>query len=180
LIQLNPNSEAIHMARKVNARLLDIGDVFPKLNLTLTNGEVLRIPRGLTQPYNVILVNRGSWCAFCNAQLRAFQAGLAKLAEASIGIVSLSTDPLDPASAMVRENGIQFPVAYGAPLDPVAEVLGLYYEPTPASVPPHFQSTGFVLGPGAGVVTAVYSSGAIGRLVWQDVLGLVQYLRSHA
>ncbi|HEY5957070.1 MAG TPA: redoxin domain-containing protein, partial [Polyangiaceae bacterium] len=142
--------------------------------------KVLKVPENLTQRYNVVLVNRGAWCPFCTAQLRGFQAGIGKLDEASIGVVSLSTDPLASASAMVMENGIQFPVAYGAPLEPIAKALGLYYEPSPVNVPPHFQSTGFVLGPGASVVTAVYSSGAIGRLVWQDVLGLVQYLRSHA
>ena len=49
-----------------------------------------------------------------------------------------------------------------------------------ASVAPYFQSTGFVVGPGNRVLTAVYSSGAIGRLVWQDVLGFVKYVKSHA
>src|SRR5207245_3750453 len=37
-----------------------------------------------------------------------------------------------------------------------------------------------VLDPGGRVVVSVYSSGAIGRLVPQDVIGLVRYLREHA
>jgi hypothetical protein len=41
------------------------------------------------------------------------------------------------------------------------------------------QSTGFVLGPTARVVVSVYSSGAIGRLVPEDVLGLIHYVREH-
>ena len=42
----------------------------------------------------------------------------------------------------------------------------------------HLQSTGFVLDPDGNVVVSVYSSGAIGRLVPEDVAGLVNYLKS--
>ncbi len=45
--------------------------------------------------------------------------------------------------------------------------------------PRYLQSTGFVLAPDGTVVVSVYSSGAIGRLVPEDVTGLVRYLRSH-
>jgi hypothetical protein len=41
-------------------------------------------------------------------------------------------------------------------------------------------STGFVLDPGGRVIVSVYSSGAIDRLVPQDVIGLAGYLREHA
>jgi hypothetical protein len=44
----------------------------------------------------------------------------------------------------------------------------------------YVQSTGFVLDPGGRLVVSVYSSGAIGRLVPEDVIGLIRYLRQHA
>ena len=44
----------------------------------------------------------------------------------------------------------------------------------------YLQSTGFVLDPASQVVVSVYSSGAIGRLVPNDVAGLVRYVREHA
>ena len=43
----------------------------------------------------------------------------------------------------------------------------------------YLQSTGFVLAPDGTVLTAVYSSGAIGRLMPDDVLGLLAYIQSH-
>ena len=46
--------------------------------------------------------------------------------------------------------------------------------------PLYLQSTGFVLDPRGTVIVSVYSSGAIGRLVPEDVIGLVRYLREHA
>ena len=41
----------------------------------------------------------------------------------------------------------------------------------------HLESTGFVLDPSGAVVVSVYSSGAIGRLVPEDVVGFLRYLR---
>ncbi|BDG04193.1 peroxiredoxin family protein [Anaeromyxobacter oryzae] len=168
------------MARKANAPLLDAGDPFPALELTLTDGRRLTLPADLSRPYNVVLVNRGAWCPYCVAQLEAFQAGLVKLAQEGIGVISLSTDRRDQASAVVAEHRLEFPVAYGASVDTVAETLGVYYDPHPTHTAPHLQSAGFVLDPRGRVLLAVYSSGAIGRLVWQDVLGFVKYVKSHS
>src|ERR1700722_10185902 len=51
----------------------------------------------------------------------------------------------------------------------VAALTGAFVNPDPVFL----QSTGFVLGPAGNVVVSVYSSGAIGRLVPEDVTGLV-------
>ena len=42
------------------------------------------------------------------------------------------------------------------------------------------QATGFVGRPEGTIAVAQYSSGPIGRLVWQNVLGLVQFYRTQA
>lgn len=169
-----------HMARKANARLLDTGDTFPLLELTLIDGKRLSVPGDLTHPFNVVLVNRGSWCPFCMAQLRGFQSGLAKLNQEGIGVVSFSAESQEKTAAMVAQNKLEFPVGYGASVDAVAEALGVYYDPEPSHTTPYLHTAGFVLASGGKVLNAVYSTGAIGRLVWQDVLGLVSYIKSHS
>jgi hypothetical protein len=50
----------------------------------------------------------------------------------------------------------------------------------PVGAAVYLQSTGFVLDPAGNVVVSAYSSGAIGRLVPEDVIGLVRYLREHS
>ena len=42
------------------------------------------------------------------------------------------------------------------------------------------QATGFVVKPDWTIAVSQYSSGPIGRLVWQDVLGLVQFYKNQA
>jgi hypothetical protein len=56
-----------------------------------------------------------------------------------------------------------------------AAATGVFVNPGPV----YLQSAGFVLAPHGKVVVSVYSSGTIGRLVPEDVLGLVRYLREH-
>jgi len=55
-------------------------------------------------------------------------------------------------------------------------LTGAFVNPDPV----YLQSAGFVLDPGGNVVVSVYSSGAIGRLVPDDVVGLVRYRREHS
>lgn len=45
------------------------------------------------------------------------------------------------------------------------------------SDPPYFSRPASVLAPDGRLIVSVYSSGAIGRLVPQDVIGLIRYLR---
>jgi hypothetical protein len=61
------------------------------------------------------------------------------------------------------------------PARKVAGLTGAFVNPGPG----YLQSTGFVTGPQGKVVVSVYSSGAIGRLVPDDVAGLVRYVREH-
>ena len=49
------------------------GDTFPSITVKLPGGETLDLPHSLDGHFSVILFFRGSWCPYCNAQLRAFQ-----------------------------------------------------------------------------------------------------------
>ena len=84
--------------------------------------------------------------------------------------MAASTDPPDKAAETVKEHSLTFPVGYALPLKETAGRLGAFYEEKRGIL----HATGFVLKPDRTVVVAQYSSGPIGRLVWQDVLALVQ------
>lgn len=155
--------------------LLNPGDEFPTLVLTLVGGDTLEVPAALAGGYAVVLFNRGSWCPYCVAQLRAFQQALPQFEEAGIKVVSLSVDDEPTAKAMIDKHRLTFPIGYGADADAVAAATGAFVNPEPH----YLQSTGFLLDPAGRVALSVYSSGAIGRLVPEDVLGMVRYLRQH-
>jgi peroxiredoxin len=156
--------------------LLHPGDTFPELTLTVPGGESVMVPGAFAGQFGVLLLYRGSWCPYCNAQLRAFQRASERLADVGVRVAALSVDDEATTAALIAKHGLTFPVGYGADARKVAELTGAFVNPDPV----YLQSTGFVFDPEGKVVVSVYSSGAIGRLVPEDVAGLVRYLREHA
>ena len=156
--------------------LLSPGDQFPALTVTLAGGGTLQLPDALAGHFGVILLYRGSWCPYCNAQLRAFQRAHDALAADDARVVALSVDDEATTQAFTAKHGLQFPVGHSADPRAVAAATGAFVNDDP----PYLQSTGFVLDLTGRVIVSVYSSGAIGRLVPDDVTGLVRYIREHA
>ena len=154
--------------------LLQPGDTFPDLTLATTAGESLTLPGALAGHFGVVLFYRGSWCPYCNAQLRAFQRDTEKLDGLDAKVVSLSVDDEATARELIAKHGLTFPVGHSADAAAIHEATGAFVNADPV----HLQSTGFVLDPDGNVVVSVYSSGAIGRLVPDDVAGLVNYVKS--
>jgi len=156
--------------------LLHPGDPFPRLTIDTTDGRTLAVLDAFAGDFAVVLFYRGAWCPYCNAQLRAFERAAQTLADTGIRVVALSVDDKETTAALVEKHKLTFPVGYGADARAIAELTGAFINPDPVYV----QSTGFVLDPAGKVVVSVYSSGAIGRLVPDDVIGLVRYLREHS
>jgi peroxiredoxin len=156
--------------------LLHPGDPFPSLTVALAEGRALRLPDALAGHYGVVLFYRGSWCPYCNAQLRAFQRSLDRFADMDTLVVALSVDDETATRDLIAKHGLQFPVGHSADARAIAAATGAFVNDDPV----YLQSTGFVLDPGGRVVVSVYSSGAIGRLIPEDVIGLIRYLREHA
>jgi peroxiredoxin len=156
--------------------LLHPGDPFPALSFSLSAADKLDLPEALAGSYGVVLFYRGAWCPYCNAQLRAFQRANERLAEVGAQVVAVSVDDEQTTRALIEKHGLQFPVAHGADADTVAAAVGAFVNDEPR----YIQSTGFILDPDGRVVVSVYSSGAIGRLVPDDVIGMITYLRNHA
>jgi peroxiredoxin len=156
--------------------LLSPGDSFPAMLLTPPGSPALTLPDAFDGEFGVVLFFRGSWCPYCNAQLRAFQRAGDSLAGAGIKVAALSVDDEPATAALIAKHGLTFPVGHSTDARAIADLTGAFVNPDPV----YLQSTGFVLGPSGRVVVSVYSSGAIGRLVPEDVIGLVRYLREHA
>lgn len=156
--------------------VLNPGDAFPALRVARSGGSTLELPGELAGHFGVVLFYRGSWCPYCNAQLRAFQRAQGQLAAVDARVVALSVDDESTTAALVDKLHLTFPVGHSADARAVAEATGAFVNPDPV----HLQSTGFLLDPGGQVILSVYSSGAIGRLVPEDVVGMLAYLRDHA
>ena len=156
--------------------LLNPGDIFPDLDLTLVGSETLHLPDHLSGKFGVVIFNRGSWCPYCNAQLRGFQRAQDSLGEVGAAVVSLSVDDEQTTKELVQKHGLTFPVGHSADARKISDLTGAFL----TSYPFYLQATGFILDPGCTILISVYSSGAIGRINADDAVGFIRYAQQHA
>lgn len=154
--------------------LLNPGDTFPRLALAIPGAQAIEVPDAFAGEFAVMLFNRGAWCPYCTAQLRSFQRAGESLAQAGIKVAALWADDEETTARFTARHGLTFPLGHSADARAVAALTGAFVNPGPL----YLQSTGFVLDPQGKVIVSVYSSGAIGRLVPDDVVGLVRYMRA--
>jgi len=156
--------------------LLNNGDAFPKLTVPAVGGGQIALPDVFAGAWGVVIVYRGAWCPFCNAQLAGFAAEKDALDGLGVRVVALSVDDEATSAATAAKNHLQFPVGHSADADAVRAATGAFVNPTPH----YLQPAGFVLGPDGTVKAAVYATSAIGRMLAKDVVGFVGYLKSVA
>ena len=103
--------------------------------------------------------------------MAAFERARPELEAASISVLAASCDGKDEATSTVAELGIHYPVGYGLDLETTATTLGAYYETRRGIL----HGTGFLLRPDRTIAVACYSSGAIGRLLPDEIQRVVAH-----
>jgi peroxiredoxin len=152
------------------------GQQFPSLSVPAVGGGTISLPDDLAGSYGIVLIYRGSWCPYCSAQLASFARAGEMLAKLGAKVVALSVDDDKTAAELAAKHRLAFPVGHSADAQKVAAATGACVNDNPR----YLQSTGFVLAPDGTVLTAVYSSAAIGRLVADDVAGFIRYTKQHS
>jgi peroxiredoxin len=163
-------------AHDTTRHLLDNGDALPDLRLPSVSGSTVSLHDAVAGAWSVILFYRGNWCPFCNAQLAAFGRRLAQFEQLGVHIIAISADDVDEARQTVEKNHIAFPVLYGADPHAAAATFGTHVATDEHGT--YINSSGFIVDPDGSIVLAVYSSGAIGRIVAEDALGMIKYLQA--
>ena len=154
--------------------MLQNGSRFPSLEFERAGGGEIRVPEDLAGGTSVVLFHRGGWCPYCNAQLAAFARATDELAAEGVKVVSISADDRETSEETVEKPHIDFPIGCGADVEAVARATGAFVNESPRCL----QATGFILDDTGRILTAVYSSRAIGRLTPDDVIGFIRHLNS--
>lgn len=89
---------------------LDVGDEAPDFSLPDARGNQVRLSDRLVQGPVVLTFYRGSWCPYCNLELRAYQAGLPEFERAGASLVAVSPQRPDDALSMAEKNELAFDV----------------------------------------------------------------------
>jgi peroxiredoxin len=155
---------------------LNSGDTFPTLTVDAVGAGFITLPDAVSGTFGVVLIYRGAWCPYCNAQLAAFARRASDFDELGIKVVAFSVDDEETTAALAEKLRLPFPMGHSVDADKISAITGAFTNDDPRYV----QSTGFLLAPDGTVINAVYSTGPIGRLVAEDVAGLVRYVKSQS
>lgn len=150
--------------------LLHAGDTFPDLRIAVAGGAEISVPAATAGKWGVVLFSRGASCRSCVEQLRAFQRSATRFDRAGVQTVALSADDEATTAELVSHYDLTYPVGHSADPGAVAELTGAFV----SFDPPQLQTTGFIVDPTGTVAVSVYSCGAVGRLLPDDVLEVVR------
>ena len=154
--------------------LLQNGDTFPRLQVAAVGGGTITLPGDLAGSYGIVLTYRGAWCPLCDDQLAGYAAETAAIDDLGAKVVAFSVDDEATTVALKAKHGLRTPMGFGADPDAVAAAIGTFTNHTPH----HLQPSAFILAPDGTVLTSVYSTGAVGRLVAADAVRFIRFWKS--
>jgi len=113
-------------------QVLGAGATAPDFERPEIRGGRVRLSRLLRRGPVILAFYRGSWCPFCNLELRAWQHHLDGVRALGGEILAVAPEAADNTLAGARENGIDFPVVTDANQE-VAARYGALFELPPAA-----------------------------------------------
>jgi len=106
---------------------LKVGDKAPNFTLTNSLGEQITLFGELAKGPVVLAFYRGSWCPFCNIQLRAYQRFLPEIEKLGGQLIALSPQSPDKSLSQKEKEELTFQVL-SDPNSVVAESYNLLFE----------------------------------------------------
>jgi peroxiredoxin len=106
---------------------LAVGEQAPGFSLTDARGETVTLEGLLAGGPVVLTFYRGTWCPYCNLQLRGLSQSLPAIEAAGGQLVAVTPQTPDKSLKQVRKDGFPFPIL--SDLDSsVMRAYGLYFE----------------------------------------------------
>jgi peroxiredoxin len=105
---------------------LKAGDAAPPFTLSDPHGESVSSRDLLAHGPLVVSFYRGVWCPYCNMELQALQAELARFREAGASLVAISPQTRANGRKAMRQNGLDFPIL-SDPGNAIAAAFGIRF-----------------------------------------------------
>ncbi len=89
---------------------LNKGDKIPSFSLPNVQGEIVSSDQLLKKGSLVVSFYRGSWCPYCNLELRAIQQVLPQIQEAGAQLIAISPELPDKSLSVIEKHALKFEV----------------------------------------------------------------------
>jgi len=105
------NNDAQQLGQQYKSPVrLKVGDKAPHFTLANASGKTIDLKDLLARGAVVLTFYRGTWCPYCNLQLKNYQRILPQIKEAGAQLVAVSPMTPDNSLNMQQTNALQFEV----------------------------------------------------------------------
>lgn len=95
-------------AKNIEENSISIGDLFPDFSLPNTNDETVQLKELLKNGKVIVAFFRGSWCPYCNLELKALQNNLKQIADREATLVVISPQTSDYNEELKGNHNLDF------------------------------------------------------------------------
>lgn len=95
-------------ARNMEGSSISTGDMFPDFSLPNTNNEIVELKELLQNGKVIIAFFRGSWCPYCNLELKALQDNLKQITDKNVTLVAVSPQTSDYSEELKSNHNLEF------------------------------------------------------------------------
>lgn len=129
--------------KRIEESSIQIGERIPEFSLPNAFGETIDSSKVFKNKKMVLAFYRGSWCPYCNLELKSLQNHLSRIKDQDTVLIAISPQSQDHSLIMVENNNLGFEVLTDHNNE-FAEKLGIVFQ-VQDFVLPYYESLGINL-----------------------------------
>ena len=129
--------------KKIEEKSIKLGEIMPEFLLPNVKNEIINSNEILKNGKMIIAFYRGSWCPYCNLELKMLQDHLTKIKDKKATVVAISPQSPDNSLTVVEKHNLTFEVLTDTD-NLFAKQLGISFE-LQDFVLPYYQALGIDL-----------------------------------
>ncbi|MDN3673484.1 peroxiredoxin-like family protein [Flavobacterium branchiarum] len=96
--------------QNIENKSIKIGDVISPFSLLNAQNQLVHSKDILKKGKTILAFYRGSWCPYCNLELRALQNNITKIASHNVSLLAVSPQSPDHSNALSEKHQLTFDV----------------------------------------------------------------------
>lgn len=96
--------------KNIEEESIKLGETMPEFSLPNAKNEIVYSKEILQKGKMIIAFYRGSWCPYCNLELKALQDNLSKINDKKFSLVAISPQSPDNSLTVIEKQNLTFEV----------------------------------------------------------------------